>query len=166
MQFCQDIDILCRYGAGSFEIVFVSSDRTEDQMEEYMKEAHGDWVALEFGDMFAADLSKKYGVTGKGEGCQLVYCQAYATSTDALLHRDPEPGGDPRRRCRTGWQWKIGSYEGRRRICRMAEAVERCVEAWLTVFIHGLGILPSPMWAHAIVSIVLKCSLSSLYVGE
>jgi hypothetical protein len=33
-------------------------------MEEYMREAHGNWLALEFGEMFAADLSKKYGVKG------------------------------------------------------------------------------------------------------
>jgi nucleoredoxin len=32
-----------------FEIIFVSSDRSEADMINYMKEAHGDWYACRFG---------------------------------------------------------------------------------------------------------------------
>ncbi len=33
----------------NFEIIFVSSDRSEDEMEDYMKSANMPWLALEFG---------------------------------------------------------------------------------------------------------------------
>lgn len=34
----------------NFEIIFVSSDRSEDEMEDYMKSANMPWLALEFGN--------------------------------------------------------------------------------------------------------------------
>ena len=34
----------------AIEIIFVSSDRSEDEMKQYMNEAHGDWLAVPFGD--------------------------------------------------------------------------------------------------------------------
>lgn len=33
-----------------FEIVFISSDRSADEMVAYMHELHGDWLALPFHD--------------------------------------------------------------------------------------------------------------------
>jgi cytochrome oxidase Cu insertion factor (SCO1/SenC/PrrC family) len=33
-----------------FEIVFVSFDRSEKDLKEYMKEAHGNWCVIPFGD--------------------------------------------------------------------------------------------------------------------
>ena len=33
-----------------FEIVFVSFDRSEKDLKDYMKEAHGDWCVIPFGD--------------------------------------------------------------------------------------------------------------------
>ena len=43
------------------EIVFVSSDQTEEAMLEYMKEAHGDWFAVPYESKVAEELSKKFG---------------------------------------------------------------------------------------------------------
>ena len=34
----------------AIDIIFVSSDRSEDEMKQYMNEAHGDWLAVPFGD--------------------------------------------------------------------------------------------------------------------
>jgi len=47
-----------------FEIVFVSFDRSDADLKEYLKEAHGDWCFLPFGDAFIQELSTKYGVSG------------------------------------------------------------------------------------------------------
>jgi len=46
------------------EIVFVSSDQTEEAMLEYMKEAHGDWFAVPYESKVAEELSKKYDISG------------------------------------------------------------------------------------------------------
>merc|ERR1712156_1377575 len=46
------------------EIVFVSSDQSADDMASYMKEAHGDWFAVEHNSAVADNLSQKYGVSG------------------------------------------------------------------------------------------------------
>ena len=43
------------------EIVFVSSDRSPEDMLSYMKESHGDWLALEHNSTVANDLKQKYG---------------------------------------------------------------------------------------------------------
>lgn len=37
-------------GGQEFEVVFVSSDRSHADMLCYMKESHGDWTALKYGD--------------------------------------------------------------------------------------------------------------------
>lgn len=37
-------------GDDEFDIVFVSFDRTEDDLKEYMAEAHGDWYYIPFGN--------------------------------------------------------------------------------------------------------------------
>merc|ERR1711978_503011 len=46
------------------EIVFVSSDRSADDMVSYMKESHGDWFGVEHNSGLANDLKQKYGVQG------------------------------------------------------------------------------------------------------
>jgi len=46
------------------EIVFVSSDQTEEAMFDYMKESHGEWFALPFEDKIATELSNKYDIAG------------------------------------------------------------------------------------------------------
>lgn len=33
-----------------FEVVFVSCDKTEDAMKQYMEDCHGEWLAVPFGD--------------------------------------------------------------------------------------------------------------------
>merc|ERR1712020_179768 len=43
------------------EIVFVSSDRSPEDMLSYMKESHGDWLATEHGSTLANDLKQKFG---------------------------------------------------------------------------------------------------------
>ena len=46
-------------GAGeSFEVVFVSSDKTPEDQMIYMKESHGDWLAVQHNTVLAQDLKK------------------------------------------------------------------------------------------------------------
>uniref|UniRef100_A0A1E1WVT5 protein-disulfide reductase n=1 Tax=Tityus obscurus TaxID=1221240 RepID=A0A1E1WVT5_TITOB len=47
-----------------FEVVFVSSDRDEKSLFDYMKECHGDWYALQFGSDKIKELKSKYSITG------------------------------------------------------------------------------------------------------
>eukprot|EP00092_Neocalanus_flemingeri_P003387 GFUD01003628.1.p1 GENE.GFUD01003628.1~~GFUD01003628.1.p1 ORF type:complete len:250 (+),score=53.32 GFUD01003628.1:75-824(+) len=49
---------------GNVEVIFVSSDRTESDLQSYMKESHGDWLAIPFDDPVAQTLSAKFGVRG------------------------------------------------------------------------------------------------------
>merc|ERR1712107_968403 len=49
---------------GNVEIVFVSSDRSVEDMQSYMKESHGDWLGVEHGSSPANDLKQKYGISG------------------------------------------------------------------------------------------------------
>jgi len=46
------------------EIVFVSSDRSPEDMQSYMKESHGEWLAVEHNSTVANDLKQKYGISG------------------------------------------------------------------------------------------------------
>ena len=48
----------------NLEIVFVSSDRSDDDMKSYMKESHGDWYATEHNSALANSLKQKYGISG------------------------------------------------------------------------------------------------------
>ncbi|XP_064477483.1 nucleoredoxin-like protein 2 [Ornithodoros turicata] len=48
----------------SFEVVFVSSDRSASDMLSYMKECHGDWQAVKYGDELAQKLKSLFGVSG------------------------------------------------------------------------------------------------------
>ncbi|KYO20660.1 nucleoredoxin-like protein 2 [Alligator mississippiensis] len=45
------------------EIVFVSSDRSAEEMADYMHAMHGDWLALPFHDPYKHELKKKYNIT-------------------------------------------------------------------------------------------------------
>ena len=51
-------------GGEPFEIVFVSSDKSAEELMGYMKECHGDWLAVQHGTVLGQDLKKKYEVTG------------------------------------------------------------------------------------------------------
>ena len=53
-------------GAGkeNFEIVFVSSDKTSDDMKNYMKKDAMPWTAIPFGDASAGALKRKLGIRG------------------------------------------------------------------------------------------------------
>ena len=46
------------------EIIFISSDRSPDDMVSYMKESHGEWFAIEHGSSVAQGLKQKFNVTG------------------------------------------------------------------------------------------------------
>ena len=46
------------------EIVFVSSDRSPEDMTSFMKKSHGDWCGVEHNSALANDLKQKYGVQG------------------------------------------------------------------------------------------------------
>ena len=57
------------------EIVFVSSDRTSDDMKSYMVEAHGKWLAVPHDSDLGKALKSKFGIQGipalvvcKGDG--------------------------------------------------------------------------------------------------
>ncbi|XP_069481760.1 nucleoredoxin-like protein 2 [Ambystoma mexicanum] len=70
---CRDFTpILCDFYAelleesdppAQFEIVFISLDKTPEDMVEYMHEMHGDWLALPWHDPYKHDLKKKYNIT-------------------------------------------------------------------------------------------------------
>ncbi|VDK85363.1 unnamed protein product [Litomosoides sigmodontis] len=47
-----------------FEIVFVSLDRSEEDLNNYMKESHGDWYHIPFGSSEIEKLKSKYEVAG------------------------------------------------------------------------------------------------------
>merc|ERR1712115_329087 len=46
------------------EIIFVSSDRSSDDMQSYMKESHGSWLSVEHGSALAQSLKDHFGVSG------------------------------------------------------------------------------------------------------
>ncbi|NXB85138.1 nucleoredoxin-like protein 2 [Vidua macroura] len=46
-----------------FEVVFISSDHSAEEMAGYMRAMHGDWLALPFHDPYKQDLKKKYNIT-------------------------------------------------------------------------------------------------------
>ncbi|KAL4617562.1 nucleoredoxin-like protein 2 [Arapaima gigas] len=46
-----------------FEVVFISSDKSPEDMVEYYHELHGDWLALPWHDPYKHDLKKKYNIT-------------------------------------------------------------------------------------------------------
>lgn len=48
----------------SFELVFVSSDRSEDAMRDYMRELEMAWYAIPFDSAKRRELAKTYGVRG------------------------------------------------------------------------------------------------------
>ncbi|XP_013791809.1 nucleoredoxin-like protein 2 isoform X2 [Limulus polyphemus] len=47
-----------------FEIIFVSSDRSADDMFQYMMESHGDWLAIPFQSGASSNVKAKYNITG------------------------------------------------------------------------------------------------------
>jgi nucleoredoxin len=47
-----------------FEIVFVSLDRSDADLQKYLKEAHGNWLYVPFGDKNIQSLADQYGVSG------------------------------------------------------------------------------------------------------
>jgi len=58
------------------EIIFVSSDRSPDEMKSYLKESHGEWLSVEHGSELAQALKQNFGITGIPA---LVVCKADGT---------------------------------------------------------------------------------------
>ena len=50
--------------SGDIEIVFVSSDRTAEDMKDYMKNAHGNWLAVPHDSDLGPALKSKFGIQG------------------------------------------------------------------------------------------------------
>ncbi|XP_007898188.1 nucleoredoxin-like protein 2 [Callorhinchus milii] len=46
-----------------FEIVFISSDKSIEDMLEYMQNMHGDWLALPWMDPYKHELKNRYSIT-------------------------------------------------------------------------------------------------------
>nr|XP_055063701.1 nucleoredoxin-like protein 2 [Misgurnus anguillicaudatus] len=46
-----------------FEIVFISSDKSTEDMLEYYIDMHGDWLALPWSDPYKHELKKRYNIT-------------------------------------------------------------------------------------------------------
>uniref|UniRef100_A0A8C5LMT4 Thioredoxin-like fold domain-containing protein n=1 Tax=Leptobrachium leishanense TaxID=445787 RepID=A0A8C5LMT4_9ANUR len=51
-----------RSALGQFEIIFISSDKTEDDMVEHMN-LHGDWLSLPWHDSFKYELWSRFQIT-------------------------------------------------------------------------------------------------------
>ncbi|KAK3792536.1 hypothetical protein RRG08_011987 [Elysia crispata] len=47
----------------ALEIVFISFDKTEEEMMQYYKHQHGEWLALKFGDPLKSTLAEKYSIS-------------------------------------------------------------------------------------------------------
>ena len=50
--------------SSDIEIVFVSSDRSLEDMQEYMKTSHGSWLALPYNSEFGASLKSRFNIQG------------------------------------------------------------------------------------------------------
>ena len=46
------------------EVIFVSSDRSQADMMDYMRNTHADWLAIPFGSPAVQALSSHFGVSG------------------------------------------------------------------------------------------------------
>uniref|UniRef100_A0A5S6R4K9 Thioredoxin domain-containing protein n=1 Tax=Trichuris muris TaxID=70415 RepID=A0A5S6R4K9_TRIMR len=55
--FYEDID------QDNFEIVFVSRDKSPEDLAEYMEDAHGEWSFIPYGDEAIDELTEEYDVT-------------------------------------------------------------------------------------------------------
>jgi len=71
--------------AEGIEIVFVSSDRSAEDMTSYMKESHGDWLAAEHNSAVANNLKQKYGVSG-------IPCLVVCKKDGTLVTKDGRAG--------------------------------------------------------------------------
>jgi nucleoredoxin len=63
---------------GDFELLFISSDKGQDEMDEYMKITSMPWVAAKLGTKKAKALKETYGVTG-------IPCLVLIDENDQLL---------------------------------------------------------------------------------
>jgi len=58
------------------EIIFVSSDRSPDDMKDYMKESHGPWLSVEHKSELSQALKQHFGISGIPT---LIVCKADGT---------------------------------------------------------------------------------------
>jgi len=72
------------------EIIFVSSDRSPDEMKSYLKESHGEWLSVEHGSELAQALKQNFGITGIPA---LVVCKADGTVVSKNARADVQTKG-------------------------------------------------------------------------
>jgi len=65
-------------------IVFVSSDRSEEDMKSYFNEHHGDWLCAQFGSEMGSMLKKNCEVTG-------IPTLAVVNMEGKMLHKEGRP---------------------------------------------------------------------------
>ena len=73
------------------EIVFVSSDETEEAARQYLREHHGDWLMVPFGDKLRWDMKKRYGVWAGAER-EVLGTDGKRTGIPTLVLVDTETG--------------------------------------------------------------------------
>ena len=72
------------------EIIFVSSDRSPDEMKDYMKESHGSWLSVEHGSELSQALKQHFGISGIPA---LVVCKADGTVVTKNGRQDVQTKG-------------------------------------------------------------------------
>jgi len=72
------------------EIIFVSSDRSAAEMTSYMKESHGDWLAIEHDSNLAQALKTKFGISGIPA---LIVCRSDGTLITKSGRQDVQTAG-------------------------------------------------------------------------
>jgi len=85
--------------AEGIEIVFVSSDRSPEDMISYMKESHGDWFGVAHNSATANDLKQKYGVSG-------IPCLVVCKKDGTLVTKDGRAGVTSMAPAQAVAQWK------------------------------------------------------------
>mmetsp|Transcript_30407 Transcript_30407/g.74496 ORF Transcript_30407/g.74496 Transcript_30407/m.74496 type:complete len:161 (-) Transcript_30407:275-757(-) len=73
----------------NFQVVFVSSDDSQEAMKGYMNEAHGDWLAVSYDSPLRNELKRKYGACA-GKEQQEVKVEERRSGIPALVVLQPD----------------------------------------------------------------------------
>eukprot|EP00929_Paragymnodinium_shiwhaense_P000811 TRINITY_DN101015_c0_g1_i1.p1 TRINITY_DN101015_c0_g1~~TRINITY_DN101015_c0_g1_i1.p1 ORF type:complete len:162 (-),score=52.45 TRINITY_DN101015_c0_g1_i1:133-618(-) len=77
-----------------FEIVFVSSDGSEEEAAKYMEEMHGDWLRIPFDNAAIDELKNTFGCfAGKEQGARPAVKRACGIPSLVLLQDGKDPVG-------------------------------------------------------------------------
>lgn len=72
------------------EIIFVSSDRSPEEMKSYLKESHGPWLSVEHGSELGQALKQQFGISGIPA---LIVCKADGTVVTKNGRQDVQSKG-------------------------------------------------------------------------